>query len=351
MNQIRQQRPDLAVAKLRMQFLRLVSAVQILLRRMVSFFFLSKVTNFHSAHETNTCECTRQQNFRICGFCKSLKNSQFQKFNQLKNVTGDSFKQPSIRPNFPFFWRINWLKTREIYFFVTFLFISTDTRAPQTPKRSDFCKKLVVRLSKWDYRQENLNSEFFLALSPKNNFLLSVQSVLRHFVVNFCSHFQKWITGFQTCRTALIRYALESTDLGAFDDGSNVEIRPIGPDFVTFDVIKLKGNWICNWQKSQQKPFSWQLKHFKWSDFEVWPIVGCTSVSNLQSTLQSNLFLKTKQKYWIWSKIRPQSPKKWVMSSFCILRVPQHHVDVKVSFRTRQVGLSTPIWHCTLNQF
>ena len=44
------------------------------------------------------------------------------------------------------------------------------------------------------------------------------------------------------CRATLIRSALESPDPGAFNDGSNIEIRPLGTDLVTFDVAGVPNN-------------------------------------------------------------------------------------------------------------
>ena len=39
--------------------------------------------------------------------------------------------------------------------------------------------------------------------------------------------------------TELIRSALESSDLGPFNDGSNVRIRPLGADLITFEMSEL----------------------------------------------------------------------------------------------------------------
>ena len=92
-----------------------------------------------------------------------------------------------------------------------------------------------------------------------------VQSVLRHFVVPFYSHFRKTlITGTQTCRTALIWSALESTDPGAFNGGPSVRIWPFESDLVTFEITRLPCNWVCNWQKCwQNTALFWKLKHLK----------------------------------------------------------------------------------------
>ena len=71
-------------------------------------------------------------------------------------------------------------------------------------------------------------------------FISEVQSVLRHFVDTFCSHFQKkWIRGLQTCRKILIRSALKSTDPGSSNGGSNFEIGPLEADLVSFEVARL----------------------------------------------------------------------------------------------------------------
>ena len=70
------------------------------------------------------------------------------------------------------------------------------------------------------------------------------------------------------CRTALIRSALESPDLGAFNDGSNVEIRPLGTDLITFEVAfwrdfyQLTSNFVPIWT------FENSLDQLKLLDFE-----------------------------------------------------------------------------------
>ena len=75
---------------------------------------------------------------------------------------------------------------------------------------------------------------------PRTSFLPSVQSVRRHFVVTFWFHFQKkWIRGFQTCRKILIRSALKSSDPGASNGGSNLELRPLEADLVSSEVARL----------------------------------------------------------------------------------------------------------------
>ena len=62
----------------------------------------------------------------------------------------------------------------------------------------------------------------------------------RHFFDTFCSQFQKkGITTFQKHRPALIRSALRSSDARAFSAGPNFEIRPLGADFITFEVCQL----------------------------------------------------------------------------------------------------------------
>ena len=50
------------------------------------------------------------------------------------------------------------------------------------------------------------------------------------------------LTRFQACRTALIRSALESPEPGAFNDGSNVGIRPRGTDLLSIKVGRLPNN-------------------------------------------------------------------------------------------------------------
>ncbi len=46
----------------------------------------------------------------------------------------------------------------------------------------------------------------------------------------------------QRCRTALIRSALESPDPGAFNGGSNFEIKILGADLVPFEVVSWPQN-------------------------------------------------------------------------------------------------------------
>ena len=43
----------------------------------------------------------------------------------------------------------------------------------------------------------------------------------------------------QLFRTALIQSAVENTDLGASNGGSNVRIRPLGVDLTTFEMPEL----------------------------------------------------------------------------------------------------------------
>ena len=44
------------------------------------------------------------------------------------------------------------------------------------------------------------------------------------------------------CQTALVRSALESPDPVAYNVGSNFEIRPLGTDLVTFEVVEAPNN-------------------------------------------------------------------------------------------------------------
>ena len=62
----------------------------------------------------------------------------------------------------------------------------------------------------------------------------------RHFVVTFCSQFQKkGLTDFQTHLKILIRSPLKSTDHAASNGGSNFEIRHSGAALVSFEVARL----------------------------------------------------------------------------------------------------------------
>ena len=60
-------------------------------------------------------------------------------------------------------------------------------------------------------------------------------------VRTFCSklNFFAWIMSSQLSHTALIWSALENTDLGASNGGSNVRIRPFGVDLITFEMTRL----------------------------------------------------------------------------------------------------------------
>ena len=63
------------------------------------------------------------------------------------------------------------------------------------------------------------------------------KSVLLRLVDTFCSHFQKkCFVRSQVCRMVLIRSALESTDPGASNGGSNFEFQPLGVNLVSFEV-------------------------------------------------------------------------------------------------------------------
>ena len=75
--------------------------------------------------------------------------------------------------------------------------------------------------------------------------VLDVPHVARNkiFRQNRTSHFQeKCFIRFQVCRTALIYSALENTDPGASNSGSNFEIQPLGADLMGFEVASKIGN-------------------------------------------------------------------------------------------------------------
>ena len=157
----------------------------------------------------------------------------------------------------------------------------------------------------------------------------SVQAVLKRFVDTFCSKFQKnGPTGFQKSRKALILGALESYDPGASNGVSNVEIWPNAANLVSFDVSRFTRNLVWNRQKGWQKlTYFCQHGHFKRdeisskkSDSDGRPTVGCARIYTFQhewnyccGTIMRSCSvkcLKTKRKYWILSKMCPQSPKE-----------------------------------------
>ena len=82
---------------------------------------------------------------------------------------------------------------------------------------------------------------------PQNNRILTQtagQSVLRQFVDTVCGYFQKKCTvRSRVCRTALNQSALESTNPGASNGGSNFEIKAFGADLVDFEVTRLPQIW------------------------------------------------------------------------------------------------------------
>ena len=78
-----------------------------------------------------------------------------------------------------------------------------------------------------------------------------------HFTSDF--HINRFIRS-QVCRVALIKSALESSDPGAFNDVSNVEIEPLGAVLSTFKVVEL----LQNLKKTHELFQSiWKLNFFK----------------------------------------------------------------------------------------
>ena len=159
---------------------------------------------------------------------------------------------------------------------------------------------------------------FFLAVDVPRK-----QSELRRFVNIFCSNFQKnRLTDFQKCRIALIWGALEISDPGASNGGSNVEIGPNAVDLEVDQKLSLKS------AKKLAKNISFcQLGFFKrdeisskTSNADVWPAVRCVRIRALQRRSNhcctTNLwgcsasFVETRRNVRISSKISPQSLKK-----------------------------------------
>ena len=63
------------------------------------------------------------------------------------------------------------------------------------------------------------------------------------FVLDFSSEFNKnRYIRFQVCRTILIQSALERSDPGASNGGSELEIRPLGTVLIAFKVVELLQN-------------------------------------------------------------------------------------------------------------
>ena len=98
------------------------------------------------------------------------------------------------------------------------------------------------------------------------------------------------LTDFQKSRTALIWSALESSDPGASNGASIVEIWPNAADLVGFEIMSLTRNWVWNHQKSWQKHISFcQLCQFKRdeinskkSNADVWLAIGCVRIRAFQ---------------------------------------------------------------------
>ena len=111
-----------------------------------------------------------------------------------------------------------------------------------------------------------------------------VQSVLRRFV--FCSNFQKnRLVDFQKCRIFLIWAALETSDPGASNGGSNVQIWLNAADLIAVEMSRLTRNWVWNQQKSWQNILFCQSDQFKRdeigrirSDFDVWSPIRCARI-------------------------------------------------------------------------
>ena len=84
--------------------------------------------------------------------------------------------------------------------------------------------------------------------------------------MEFCSAFHKmWATRFRVCRTAPNPSALESPDTGTLHSGSNFEIKVLGTDLVSFEVVNLPQNWrlIDKNLSRKYEIILWPTDHFK----------------------------------------------------------------------------------------
>ena len=83
-----------------------------------------------------------------------------------------------------------------------------------------------------------LNPTIIFANFPKEIPMILGNSPVRNFE-NICSHFQKKYFMWPRMRhETLIQSAMESSDDGAFDGGSNFGIQALGADLVSFEVAK-----------------------------------------------------------------------------------------------------------------
>ena len=95
------------------------------------------------------------------------------------------------------------------------------------------------------------------------------------------------------CRTTLIQSALESSDPRASNGGSNVRIRPLGVDLITFEMAELPKNMLFSSTfLSIPNPITWESDNYfkshevdpKWSDFDVLPTIRCARIRAFQRT-------------------------------------------------------------------
>ena len=85
---------------------------------------------------------------------------------------------------------------------------------------------------------------FFIFFFAKNAWLEAPGSA--YWIEQICSGFHKNIVvGLSICHTILIRRALESSDPGASNNGSNVEIRHFRTDIAAYEPAGAHGPVIC----------------------------------------------------------------------------------------------------------
>ena len=137
------------------------------------------------------------------------------------------------------------------------------------------------------------------AVTPLKNALTKVSVLLRlcgHILLqsqHFCFIFTKCAHTLSDVSYCGSSNCTGSPDPGAFNDGSNVQIWPLGTELVTFEVARalnnseFSGGDFCQFifNLVAVSPLQNSLDRPQVVDFEVWPTIGCASVSTFQRAL------------------------------------------------------------------
>ena len=119
--------------------------------------------------------------------------------------------------------------------------------------------------------------------------------------------------------------------------GSNVEIPPLGAHLITFETAELPKNMIflSTVFRPIATPIPWQLPHFesaeigpKWSDFDVWPTVGCARIRVFQRILNQRSTIELRAPDLLFLE----------MEAKCVHKVSEYGLYVH-TFRTTQFFL------------